>query len=109
MHMQTTSLSTQTLTPRTRKSGFLFDQSHQRTYRGVSAQSGGVGPMSAERKVRDGSAHSNDTALMSIRDKIASFKRGIAPKELADILGGSESTVSRQVKAGMPCGRFGVS
>jgi hypothetical protein len=42
----------------------------------------------------------------SIKERIASFQRGITPKELSAILEVDESTISRRVKAGMPCERF---
>ena len=45
----------------------------------------------------------------SIREQIASFQRGISPKELSAILHVNESTISRRVKAGMPCERLGGS
>jgi hypothetical protein len=47
--------------------------------------------------------------LFSIRERIASFRCGITPKELSSILDVDESTISRRVKAGMPCERFGGS
>jgi hypothetical protein len=50
-----------------------------------------------------------DVKAFSVREKILSFKRAIKPKELEEIMGISQQTISRHVKDGMPCIRFGGS
>ena len=50
------------------------------------------------------------TTPMSIRERIASFRRGMKARELADILGVSEKTIFRQTQKGLiPSYRVGTA